>query len=98
MAGHYAASPGYPYDLEKAKALVAESAGKDGFSAKILVQAGEAVDIQVCQLVAAALAEIGGHRTRTGRRRHVDRPHLQRVGAGFRPLQGLRPTLSTPTS
>ncbi|HKG24527.1 MAG TPA: ABC transporter substrate-binding protein, partial [Thermomicrobiales bacterium] len=60
MAGHDDASPGYPYDLEKAKALVAESAGKDGFSAKILVQAGEAVDLQVCQLVAAALAEIGG--------------------------------------
>ena len=60
MAGHDDASPGYPYDLEKAKALVAESAGKDGFAAKILVQAGEAVDLQVCQLVAAALAEIGG--------------------------------------
>ena len=81
MAGHYAASPGYPYDLEKAKALVAESAGKDGFSAKILVQAGGGRH-------PGLPARSGGagrdrRHARTGRRRHVDRPHLQRVGADF---------------
>ncbi len=60
MPGWDPNSPGYPYDLEKAKQLVAESAGKDGFEAAILVQAGEAVDIQVSQLVATALEQIGG--------------------------------------
>ncbi|MER3439178.1 MAG: ABC transporter substrate-binding protein, partial [Chloroflexota bacterium] len=55
MPGWDPNSPGYPYDLEKAKQLVAESAGKDGFEAKLLVQAGEAIDIQFGQLVATAL-------------------------------------------
>ena len=60
MPGRDPNSPGYPYDLEKAKALVAESAGKDGFEADYNVTAGDAVGTQVAQLVAADLAQIGG--------------------------------------
>jgi peptide/nickel transport system substrate-binding protein len=60
MPGHDPDSPGYPFDLEKAKALVAESAGKDGFKFEILNTVGDAVGSQVCQLVAASLAQIGG--------------------------------------
>ena len=60
MPGRDPNSPGYPYDLEKAKALVAESAGKDGFEADYNVTAGDAVGTQVAQLIAADLAQIGG--------------------------------------
>jgi peptide/nickel transport system substrate-binding protein len=60
MPGHDPDAPGYPFDLEKAKQLVAESAGKDGFKFELLNTVGDAVGSQVCQLVAAALAQIGG--------------------------------------
>jgi peptide/nickel transport system substrate-binding protein len=60
MPGHDPESPGYPFDLEKAKQLVADSAGKDGFEFEILSGVGDAVGNQVCQLVAASLAQIGG--------------------------------------
>ena len=63
MPGRDPKSPGYPYDLEKAKALVAESAGKDGFTGAITVNAANTVDSQVAQLVAADLAQIGGNVT-----------------------------------
>ena len=53
----------YPYDLDMAKQLMAESSSPDGFEGELIVQAGEAVDVQVCQLVAAALSEIGGNIT-----------------------------------
>ncbi|MFT4039421.1 MAG: ABC transporter substrate-binding protein [Thermomicrobiales bacterium] len=60
MLGHDPEAVGYPYDLEKAKALIADSAGKDGFTFSILTQVGDAVGSQVAQLVAASLAQIGG--------------------------------------
>jgi len=60
MPGRDLNSPSYSYDPEKAKALVAESAGKDGFEADYNVTAGDAVGTQVAQLVAADLAQIGG--------------------------------------
>jgi peptide/nickel transport system substrate-binding protein len=60
MPGNDPNSPGYPFDLDKAKQLVADSAGKDGFKAELLVQTGDAVGSQVAQLVAASLAQIGG--------------------------------------
>ena len=60
MPGHDPDAKGYPYDLEKAKQLVAESAGKDGFKFELLTGVGDAVGSQVCQLVAASLAQIGG--------------------------------------
>jgi peptide/nickel transport system substrate-binding protein len=60
MPGRDPNSPGYPYDLEKAKALVAESSGKDGFSGELIANAADAVGAQVAQLVAADLAQIGG--------------------------------------
>ena len=65
MAGRNADSPGYPYDLEQAQALVAESAGKDGFAAEYFITSGNAIDSQVAQLVAADLAQIGGDITIT---------------------------------
>jgi peptide/nickel transport system substrate-binding protein len=60
MFGRDPNAPGYPFDLEKAKQLVADSAGKDGFAFELLIGAGDPVQSQVSQLVAAQLAEIGG--------------------------------------
>lgn len=60
MPGRDPNSPGYPFDLEKAKALVAESAGKDGFSGEIIVTSGDSVGTQVAQLIAENLGQIGG--------------------------------------
>lgn len=60
MLGHDDEAVGYPVDLEKAKALVAETAGKDGFSLSILTTVGDAVDAQVAQLVQASLQQLGG--------------------------------------
>ena len=65
MAGHNPESPGYPFDLEKAKQLVAESNSPDGFAFELLTSVGDTVGSQVCQLIAAQLAEIGGQVTVT---------------------------------
>ena len=65
MAGHDPESPGYPFDLERAKQLVAESNSPDGFEFEILTSVGDTVGSQVSQLVAAQLAEIGGNVTVT---------------------------------
>jgi peptide/nickel transport system substrate-binding protein len=65
MAGHDPDSPGYPFDLEKARQLVAESNSPDGFAFELLTSVGDTVGSQVCQLVAAQLAEIGGQVTVT---------------------------------
>lgn len=51
---------GYPYDLAKAKALIAQSAMKDGFKGQVVVSSGDPVGQQVCQLVVDNLKEIGG--------------------------------------
>ena len=61
MAFHDDSVPGYPYNLDKAKQLVAQSAGKDGFSGTLWTIAGDAVAAQVCQLVANDLSQIGGN-------------------------------------
>lgn len=65
MAGHDDSIPGYPFNLDKAKELVAQSAGKDGFKGEILTDPGDPVGNQVAQLVAANLKEIGGDITIT---------------------------------
>lgn len=65
MAGHDPDSPGYPFDLERARELVAQSNSPDGFAFEILTSVGDSVGSQVCQLVAAQLAEIGGQVTVT---------------------------------
>jgi peptide/nickel transport system substrate-binding protein len=63
MPGHDDALPPYPYDVEKAKELLVGTAAENGFDLELITQAGDAVDTQVCQLIAAALAEIGGNIT-----------------------------------
>lgn len=63
MPGHDPSIAPYPYDPEKAKELLVGTAAENGFDLELITQAGEAVDTQVCQLVAAALAEIGGNVT-----------------------------------
>ncbi len=63
MVGHDDALPPYPYDVEKAKELLVGTAAENGFELELITQAGDAVDTQVCQLVAAALSEIGGNIT-----------------------------------
>ena len=60
MAGRDPNSPGYPFDLEKAKALIAESGYKDGFEFELLVNTGDPVASQIAQLVAAQVSAIGG--------------------------------------
>jgi peptide/nickel transport system substrate-binding protein len=60
MPGRDESLSGYPYDLEKAKELVAQSAGADGFTGSITINGADAVQSQVAQLVAADLAQIGG--------------------------------------
>ncbi|MCC6674817.1 MAG: ABC transporter substrate-binding protein, partial [Thermomicrobiales bacterium] len=60
MLGHDYDLPPYPYDLDKAKELLVGTAAENGFELEMNVRAGDAVDTQVAQLVAAALAEIGG--------------------------------------
>lgn len=63
MPGHDDTLPPYPYDVEKAKELLVGTAAENGFELELITQAGDAVDTQVCQLVAAALSEIGGNIT-----------------------------------
>lgn len=65
MPGRDADSPGYPYNLEKAKELVAQSAGANGFAGTLIVSGANTVDSQVAQLVAADLKQIGGDMTVT---------------------------------
>jgi peptide/nickel transport system substrate-binding protein len=59
MYGHDDTVPGYTYDLDKAKALLAETAVKDGFEAELLITTGDPVTAQIAQLVAADLEKIG---------------------------------------
>ncbi|MFS8531198.1 ABC transporter substrate-binding protein [Sphaerobacter thermophilus] len=51
---------GYPYNLEKAKELMASSSAPDGFTAELIISSGDPVAQQVAQLVQSQLAEIGG--------------------------------------
>jgi peptide/nickel transport system substrate-binding protein len=60
MPGQDPDAPGYPFDLEEARRLVAESAHADGFAFELLINTGDPVDAQIGQLVAAQLQEIGG--------------------------------------
>ena len=60
MLGHDDEAVGYPVDLEKAKALIADSPAKDGFELSILTTVGDAVGSQVAQLVQASLQQLGG--------------------------------------
>ena len=65
MPGRDPNSPGYPYDPAKAKELVAQSAGKDGFEGELIYTAGATDQAQMCQLIANDLAQIGGKITVT---------------------------------
>ena len=63
MMGHDDALAPYPYDVDKAKELLKGTAAENGFELELIMNAGDAVDVQVCQLVAAALGQIGGNVT-----------------------------------
>jgi peptide/nickel transport system substrate-binding protein len=63
MAGNNPDSVGYPFDLDKAKELIAQSAAKDGFTAELVIASGDPVGDQIGQLVAANMKEIGGEVT-----------------------------------
>jgi len=56
---------GYPYDLDQAKSLIAETDLKGGFKMELLVGTGRPDDAQVAQLVADNLKDIGGDITVT---------------------------------
>lgn len=60
MAGRDKDLKGYPFDLNKAKELVKQSKGKDGFKAELVVTAGDAVSDQIGQLITAQIKAIGG--------------------------------------
>ena len=64
------------------------------------MQAGEAVDTQVCQLVAAALKEIGGNITisQIDNATLIDRVFKPRIRISIWPRSTTRPTSSTRTS
>ncbi len=51
--------PPYPYDVEKAKQLMAESTAPDGFTLPMLIPAGDGVAQQTAELLQPAWAEIG---------------------------------------
>ncbi len=63
MPGHDDALPPYSYDVEKAKELLVGTAAENGFDLELITLAGDSVDAQVCQLVAAGLSTIGGNIT-----------------------------------
>jgi peptide/nickel transport system substrate-binding protein len=65
MPGWNAKVVGYPFDLDKAKQLMAESSMKDGFSATFQITTGDPVQAQVAQLVADNLSKINGKLTIT---------------------------------
>ena len=65
MTGHDDSIPGYPFDLEKAKGLVAQSAAKDGFKGELLIASGDPVGNQIGQIIASQMKEIGGEITLT---------------------------------
>ena len=49
----------YPFDIAKAKALLAEAGLKDGFKTSLLIHSGRPLHRQVGQALQAALAQIG---------------------------------------
>lgn len=65
MAGHTDEVVGYPFNLDKAKELVAQSKGKDGFKGELLIGSGDTVGDQIAQIIASQLKEIGGEITVT---------------------------------
>jgi peptide/nickel transport system substrate-binding protein len=66
MPFHEDDAPGYPYDLAKAKELVASSSAPIGFDAEIIVDSTQAGYDQMGDMIAADLAQIGGRITVTG--------------------------------
>jgi peptide/nickel transport system substrate-binding protein len=65
MYGHDDTVPAYTYNLDQAKALIADSAGKDGFELELIIGTGDPVGSQIAQLVGADLEKIGGKITVT---------------------------------
>lgn len=51
--------PAYPYDVEKAKELMAGSSAPDGFDLQMLVVAGDSTEQAMAQVIQAAWSEIG---------------------------------------
>jgi len=60
MAGHSETVTGYPFDLDKAKELLAQSAYADGWKGELLISSGDPVADQISQIVAAQMKEING--------------------------------------
>jgi len=54
-----ASVPTYPYDLERAQELMAESSAPDGFSMKCLIVAGDQVERQQAEILQQEWAKIG---------------------------------------
>jgi peptide/nickel transport system substrate-binding protein len=63
VSGHDPAARGYPFNLEQARALVAQSAGRDGFTAELIIPRIDPIEARMSLLVAAHLKQIGGNVT-----------------------------------
>lgn len=59
MLGHDDSLPGYPYDLAKAKELMAQSSQPNGFKVSLMVASGDTLGNQVAVIVKEQLAQIG---------------------------------------
>lgn len=63
MLYHNDTVKGYPFDLDQAKKLIAESSAKDGWKATLFVTTGDPIGQQVGQLLKDEMSEIGGEVT-----------------------------------
>ncbi len=97
MYGHDDTVPGYPFNLEQAQALIAETAAKDGFELELIIGTGDPVGSQIAQLVAADLEKIGGKITVTQSEPALSRERLYGFDYDcFSPTT--QPTSSIPTN
>jgi peptide/nickel transport system substrate-binding protein len=80
MAGHSETVAGYPFDLDKAKELVAQSAYADGWKGELLIGSGDPVADQISQIVAAQMKEIGGDITVTAQEPAANRDRVRVTG------------------
>lgn len=51
--------PAYPYDLEMAQQLMAESSAPDGFDLTMIIPAGDSTELQMAQVIQSAWSQIG---------------------------------------
>jgi len=76
MYGHDDTIAGYPFNVDTAKALIAETAAAGGFELELMIGSGSPTASQIAQLVAADLSQIGGTVTVTELEAGIHRERL----------------------